>query len=239
MLMALGVSLPKKVYGHPWLLFQNDKMSKSKGNIMYPDELVELFGVDGVRYYCLHEVSFANDGNITYELLIDRYNTDLANILGNLVNRTISMANKYFVGNVTNKGVSGQEDDELISLVNDLDSEVTGLVDSLNISGAISKIFDVFKRCNKYIDETTPWVLAKDIENRDRLETVIYNLLESIRVGALVLNPFLPSTSDKILEEINSKDKSLKFGSHEYSGMNASPIFLRIDKEEMLKKINL
>ncbi len=238
MLMALDLPLPKQVYGHPWLLFQNDKMSKSKGNIMYPDDLVDLFGVDAVRYYCLHEVSYANDGNITYDLIIDKYNSDLANVLGNLVNRTISMANKYFDGLVVNKGVNEYIDSELINLVNNLDNDVSKKIDEFNISDALTLIFDVLRRCNKYIDETTPWILAKDESMKDRLETVIYNLLESIRVSAVVLNPFLPDTSDSILKQLNTKDKSVVFDNREFSGMENEPLFQRIDKEAMLKEIN-
>ncbi len=238
MLMALGLPLPKQVYGHPWLLFQNDKMSKSKGNIMYPDDLVNLFGVDAVRYYCLHEVSFANDGNITYDLIIDKYNTDLANVLGNLVNRTISMANKYFTGTVSNKGVSEEIDSSLINLVNEVDLNVSKYIDEFNISEALTVIFDALRRCNKYIDETTPWVLAKDESMMDRLETVIYNLLESIRVLAVNLDPFLPDTSKNILKQLNTNDMSVTFKDREFSGMENEPLFQRIDKEAMLKEIN-
>lgn len=238
MLMALDIPLPKKVYGHPWLLFQNDKMSKSKGNIMYPDDLVNYFGVDAIRYYCLHEVSFANDGNITYDLIIERYNNDLANILGNLVNRTISMANKYFDGKVTNKKVNENIDNELIDMVNSLENRVEGKMNSIYISDAITEIFDVLRRSNKYIDEVTPWIIAKDESKKDRLETVIYNLLESIRVCACELSPFLPETSEKIFSQLNSNDKISHFNDNVYENMENEPLFVRIDKEEKLKEIN-
>lgn len=238
MLMALDLPLPKRVYGHPWLLFQNDKMSKSKGNIMYPDDLVRHFGVDAIRYYCLHEVSFANDGNITYDLIIDRYNTDLANTLGNLVNRTISMANKYFDGKVINKKVSEDVDNELISMVNELDKKIEKQIDELNISEALTCIFDVLRRSNKYIDETTPWILAKEEDKKDRLETVIYNLLESIRVCASCLLPFLPETAENILKQLNTEHKECEFSENVYENMENVPLFVRIDKEIKLKEIN-
>ena len=234
MLMALDLPLPKKIYGHPWLLFDNDKMSKSKGNIMYPDDLINMFGVDGVRYYCLHEVSFANDGNITYDLIIDRYNSDLANTLGNLVNRTISMANKYFDGKVINKKVNESIDFELIKMANELDEKVTKRIDEVNISDALTLIFETLRRSNKYIDETTPWILAKDEQNKDRLETVIYNLLEVIRICAVNLKPFLPDTSAKIFKELNTNDDGFEFNDNEYSDMIAEPLFVRIDKENIL-----
>lgn len=238
MLMALDLPLPKRVYGHPWLLFQNDKMSKSKGNIMYPDDLVKLFGVDAIRYYCLHEVSFANDGNITYDLIIDRFNTDLANVLGNLVNRTISMANKYFDGKVVNKKINEDIDNELVSMVNELDKKIEKQIDELNISEALTCIFDVLRRSNKYIDETTPWILAKDDDKKERLETVIYNLLESIRVCASELLPFLPETAENILKQLNTEHKECKFSENVYESMENVPLFVRIDKETKLKEIN-
>lgn len=238
MLMALDLPLPKKVYGHPWLLFQNDKMSKSRGNIMYPDDLVRHFGVDAIRYYCLHEVSFANDGNITYDLIIEKYNTDLANILGNLVNRTISMANKYFDGKVTNKKVNEEVDFELINMINNLDKKIDKQINDLNISEALTCIFDCLRRSNKYIDETTPWVLAKEDCEKDRLETVIYNLLESIRVCASELLPFLPETAENILKQLNTKHKECTFSENVYESMENVPLFVRIDKESKLNEIN-
>ncbi len=237
MLMALGLPLPKRVYGHPWLLFHNDKMSKSKGNIMYPDDLVKIFGVDGVRYYCLKEVSFSNDGNITYDLLVDRYNADLANTLGNLLNRTISMANKYFEGSIVSKGITEECDKDLIQMVNNLKDNVGKNMDALNISEAVGSIFEVLKRANKYIDETTPWTLAKE-ENKDRLMGVLYNILESIRVCAINLSPFLPSTSENILKQLNIKDTTDTFNeSNVYESMENVPLFVRIDKNEIEKDI--
>ncbi len=236
-LMALGLPLPKKIYGHPWLLFQNDKMSKSKGNIMYPDDLVKLFGVDAVRYYCLSEIGFANDGNITYELIIDKYNSDLANTLGNLVNRTISMANKYFDGPVSYKEILDEYSKDLINKVNSLDSLVSKKMDELYVSEALDEIFNVLRRSNKYIDETTPWILAKDEAQREKLEGVIYNLLESIRVCALELSSFIPETSEKILKQLNTNNRESKFTEGVYEGMVGEPLFVRIDKEEKLKEI--
>ena len=207
-LMSLDIPLPKQVFGHPWLLFGNDKMSKSKGNIMYADDLVNYFGVDAVRYYVLHEIPYANDGNLTYELLIERINSDLANILGNLVNRTISMANKYFNGNVLNKNISDELDIELIKSVNLLKDLVEQKMDKLEIGAALDEIFDVLRKCNKYIDDTTPWVIAKDENSKDRLETVIYNLLDSIRVCAILLQAYIPTTSEKIFEGLKINETS-------------------------------
>ena len=237
-LWSLGLELPHQVFGHPWLLTNNDKIGKSKGNAIYADDLVDLFGVDAVRYYVLHEIPFANDGNLTYELLIERTNTDLANTLGNLVNRTISMANKYFDGIVINKNVNEPVDTQLISEVNDLDGKVEMRMDKLEIGFALDEIFDVLRRLNKYIDETTPWALAKDESKKDRLMTVLYNLLESIRVCANHLNPFLTKTSEEILKQLNTNDCSLVFKKdNKYNDMKPSVLFQRIDKEEKLKEI--
>lgn len=237
-LWSLDLELPKQVFGHPWLLTNNDKIGKSRGNAIYADDLVDLFGVDAVRYYVLHEIPFANDGNLTYELLIERTNTDLANTLGNLVNRTISMANKYFDGVVTNKNAKEEVDNELISMVNDLDKKLENRMNKLEIGFALDEIFDVLRRLNKYIDETTPWALAKEEEKKDRLETVLYNLLESIRVCANHLNPFLTKTSDEILKQLDSKDLSLLFNENNtYKDMKPEVLFARIDKEKKLKEI--
>lgn len=237
-LWSLDLELPKQVFGHPWLLTNNDKIGKSRGNAIYADDLVELFGVDAVRYYVLHEIPFANDGNLTYELLIERTNTDLANTLGNLVNRTISMANKYFDGVVTNKKVKEEVDNELISMVNDLDKKLENRMNKLEIGFALDEIFDVLRRLNKYIDETTPWALAKEECKKERLETVLYNLLESIRVCANHLNPFLTKTSDEILKQLNTSDLSLIFNENNtYKDMKPEVLFARIDKEKKLKEI--
>ena len=236
--MALDLPLPKQVFGHPWLLMGNDKMSKSKGNIMYADELVNLFGLDAIRYYVLHEIPFANDGTITYELIIERINSDLANVLGNLVNRTISMANKYFEGKVENKKVSMDYDFDLISKVNNLSTKVDKKMDNLEIGGALDEIFDVLRRCNKYIDETTPWTLAKDENEKDKLETVLYNLLESIRVCAVLLTPFLPDTGSEILRQLNIELKEEQFKhDNKYQTIAPSPLFQRIDKDAKMKEI--
>jgi len=237
-LMALDLPLPKKVFGHPWLLTGNDKMSKSKGNVIYADDLVELFGVDAVRYYVLHEIPFQNDGNLTYELLIERINSDLANILGNLVNRTISMARKYFDGHVTNSKEVESVDEELCKLVSQLDREVTEKMDDLQIGEAIDCIFDVLRRSNKYVDETAPWALAKDEKNKARLETVLYNLLESIRVCACLLEAFMPDTSKEILRQLNIDSREFTFQENlEYFVLEPTALFARIDKDAKLKEI--
>ena len=237
-LWSLGLELPKKVFGHPWLLTNNDKIGKSRGNAIYADDLVDLFGVDAVRYYVLHEIPYANDGNLTYELLIERTNTDLANTLGNLVNRTISMANKYFDGVVKNKNVNEDVDNELILMVNDLDEKVEEKMDKLEIGSALDEIFDVLRKSNKYIDETTPWSLAKESDKKDRLETVLYNLLESIRVCAYHLKPFLTKTSDEIFKQLNIKDDSnFSNENNTYKDMKPEVLFARIDKEKKLKEI--
>ena len=237
-LMALDLPLPKQVFGHPWLLFGNDKMSKSKGNIMYADDLVNLFGVDAIRYFVLHEIPFANDGSITYDLIIERINSDLANVLGNLVNRTITMANKYFEGNVklTSKGT--EFDQDLICKVNELSSKVEEKMDKLAIGEALDEIFDVLRRSNKYIDETTPWVLAKEEQEKDKLQTVIYNLLESIRVCASELSSFLPDTVQSIFDQLNCDNDEEHYNTNiEYKTNEAKPLFLRIDKEKKLQEI--
>lgn len=237
MLMALDLPLPKKIFGHPWLLSGEDKMSKSKGNIVYADDLVNLFGVDAVRYYLIHEMPFAQDGTFTYELLIERINSDLANVLGNLVNRTISMANKYFEGHVENKGVTDSFDKELEDTISASYSTASKKMDDLRVADAIDEIFEIFRRTNKYIDETTPWVLAKDEALKDRLETVIYNLLEAIRKGAIILEAFLPNTSNEILRQLNTQNKDYTNSLKEYNVNEPKPIFARIDKEAKLKEI--
>ena len=233
-LMSLDIPLPKQIFGHPWLLFGNDKMSKSKGNILYADDLVKEYGVDAVRYYVLHEIPYANDGNLTNELLVERINSDLANVLGNLVNRTVAMGNKYFEGKVINPSVSDDIDNVLISMINELDKRVEVKMDTLEVGAALDEIFDLLRRSNKYIDETMPWVLAKDPNNSDRLQTVLYNLLESIRVSANLIRPFLPETADKILEQIGNTDDSLKFNpSNTYNLGVATPLFKRIDTKNV------
>ena len=229
-LMSLDIPMPKQVFGHPWLIMSDGKMSKSRGNVIYADDLVEEFGVDAVRYYFLHEIPFAQDGVFTRDLLIERINGDLANILGNLVQRTISMGNKYFDGKVTNKGVSDELDKEFINNINSLYEKVSKKMDDLQISDAISEIFNLLRASNKYIDETTPWVLAKDENLKDRLETVIYNLLEAIRVSALILNPFLTKTSEEIIKQINNDNTELKYvEDNSYELTTPTPLFMRID----------
>ena len=232
-LMSLDVPLPKQVFGHPWLIMADGKMSKSIGNVVYADDLVEEFGVDAVRYFFLHEIPFANDGVFTRDLLIERINGDLANILGNLVQRTISMGKKYFDGKVTNRNVSNELSKTFIKNINNLDNQVTERMDELQISNAIDEIFEVLRASNKYIDETTPWILAKDEKERDNLETVLYNLLESIRVCANLLEPFLPETSEKILNQINIENKETKFvEDNKYELNDPKPLFLRIDQNK-------
>ena len=239
-LMALDLPLPKKIFGHPWLLTDNDKMSKSKGNVIYADDLVELFGVDAVRYYLLKEIPYANDGNLTYELLIDVINSDLANTLGNLVQRTISMANKYFSFVVTNKGVYEDLDSEFISKINSLSDNIDKAMDRLAVSEAINTILEVLRASNKYIDETTPWILAKDENSKDRLETVLYNLLESIRVCALNLSFAIPQTSKEILKQINNtKEDNAYLEDNKYEVGSPKILFERIDKEKFLSEHDL
>ena len=205
MLMALDLPLPKQVFGHPWLIQSDGKMSKSKGNVIYADDLVDMFGVDAVRYFLLHEMPYENDGVISWELIVERMNSDLANTLGNLVNRTISMSNKYFGGIVYNSEVSEPVDEELKKLALETPLKVTKAMEKLRVADAITEIFTLFKRCNKYIDETMPWVLAKDEASRGRLETVLYNLVESITIGAVLLKSFMPETAEKILKQLNKK----------------------------------
>ena len=237
-LMALDLPQPKQVFGHPWLLIGNDKMSKSKGNVLYADDLVELFGVDAIRYYVLHEIPFANDGTITYDLIIERINSDLANVLGNLVNRTISMANKYFDGKVIKTNIDTDFDKDLIDKVNNLSLNIEKRMNKLEIGAALDEIFEVLRRSNKYIDETTPWTLAKDENEKEKLKTVIYNLLESIRVCAISLKPFLPETSNEILRQLNIKNEEEIFKDNlEYNTITPSPLFQRIDKEKKLEEI--
>ena len=244
-LMALGEPLPKQVFGHPWLLMNNDKMSKSKGNVIYADDLVDFFGVDAVRYYVLHEMPFDNDGNITWELVTERINAELANTLGNLVNRTISMSNKYFGGVVADKQVTGEMDADLKEVVTGTYKRVSAKMDELRVADAITEIFALFKRCNKYIDETEPWVLAKDEANLDRLSTVLYNLVESIAIGASLLEPFMPSTAKKIAQQLNTSVRSFedceKFGLYESGNkVTAEPeiLFARLKVEEVMEKVN-
>ncbi len=243
MLMALGEPLPKQVFGHPWLLFGTDKMSKSRGNVIYADDLVDLFGVDAVRYYLLAEMPYASDGSITYENMIERYNADLANTLGNLVNRTIAMTNKYFDGVVQPGDVTEELDGELKALAVETVGKVDKLLSEYRVSDTLDAIFTLAKRCNKYIDETAPWALAKDGSKKARLGTVLYNLLESIRFVAVLLSPFLPETSEKILAQINTDikdyDSLSAFGALKAGTVvgKAEPLFARIDAKEMLEKI--
>ena len=244
MLMALGLPLPKQVFGHPWLLQGDGKMSKSKGNVLYADDLVDEFGVDAVRYFVLHEMPFENDGVVTWELMVERMNSDLANTLGNLVNRTISMSNKYFDGVVKDAGVSEPVDDELKAVINAAPGKVTEKMDKLRVADAITEIFTLFKRCNKYIDETMPWALAKEEEKKPRLATVLYNLMDGIRVGATLLDSFMPETSEKILAQINAPKgelETLKAGDYPNDTKVVEKpeiLFARIDEEEFMKKIH-
>ena len=244
MLMALGLPLPKQVFGHPWLLQGDGKMSKSKGNVLYADDLVDEFGVDAVRYFVLHEMPFENDGVVTWELMVERMNSDLANTLGNLVNRTISMSNKYFDGVVKDAGVSETVDDELKAVINAAPGKVTEKMDKLRVADAITEIFTLFKRCNKYIDETMPWALAKEEEKKPRLATVLYNLMDGIRVGATLLDSFMPETSEKILAQINATKGELEtLEAGEYPNdtkvvEKPEILFARIDEEEFMKKIH-
>ncbi len=243
MLMALGEPLPKQVFGHPWLLSGNDKMSKSRGNVIYADDLCDRFGVDAVRYYLLSEMPHAQDGTITYETIIERFNSDLANTLGNLVNRTVAMNNKYFGGVIQAPTAVEDIDNELKELALNTLPEVAKLLDTYKVSDALSKIFDLAKRCNKYIDETMPWALAKDEEKKERLGTVLYNLIEGIRYIAVLLKPFMPDTSDKILEQIgtdiNTLDSLAEFGAIKAGDSvgTATPLFSRLDVEKTLEEI--
>jgi len=243
-LMALGEPLPKQVFGHPWLLMSGGKMSKSKGNIIYADDLVDFFGVDAVRYYMIHEMPYENDGNATWELIAERTNTDLANTLGNLVNRTISMSNKYFGGVVADKGVADEAlDADLKAVVTGTYDKVKEKMSTLRVADAITEIFGIFKRCNKYIDETEPWVLAKDEAKSDRLSTVLYNLVESITIGASLLQPYMPETAEKIVKQLNTSVRDFsdltKFGLYESGNkVTAEPeiLFARLDMKEVAKK---
>ena len=226
-LMALGLPLPKQVFGHPWLLQGDGKMSKSKGNVLYADELVDFFGVDAVRYFVLHEMPFENDGVISWELMVERLNSDLANTLGNLVNRTISMTNKYFGGTVTNKGVTEEVDADLKAVTENTPKLVEAKMEELRVADAITEIFNLFKRCNKYIDETMPWALAKEEDKKDRLETVLWNLIQSISEGAKLLESFMPETAEKILAQLG--------GGHVVE--KPEILFQRLDLEEVMKKV--
>ena len=243
-LMALGEPLPKQIFGHPWLLMNNDKMSKSKGNIIYADDLTDVFGVDAVRYFVLHEMPFENDGNATWEIIAERTNTDLANTLGNLVNRTISMSNKYFGGVVADKGVVDEAiDADLKEVITSAHAKVEAKMDNLRVADALTEIFSIFKRCNKYIDETEPWVLAKDEAKADRLSTVLYNLVEGIMIGASLLEPFMPETAAKIATQLNDKirgfDELDTFGKY-VSGTKVTEkpeiLFARLDVKEVVEK---
>ncbi len=226
-LMSLDLPLPKQIFGHPWLLQGDGKMSKSKGNVIYADELVNMFGVDAVRYFLLHEMPFDNDGVITWELMVERINSDLANTLGNLVNRTISMTNKYFGGIVTDKGVAADVDADLKAVVDGTPAAVDKKMDDLRVADAITEIFNLFKRCNKYIDETMPWALAKDEAQKDRLETVLFNLIDSIEKGAKLLASFLPETAERILKQTNGGNVTDK----------PEILFARLDIAEVMKKV--
>ena len=242
-LMALGEPLPKQVFGHPWLLQGDGKMSKSKGNVIYADDLVDFFGVDAVRYFVLHEMPFENDGVISWELLVERLNSDLANTLGNLVNRTISMSNKYFGGVVSDKGAAEVVDDDLKEVVCSAYDRVAGKMEGLRVADAITEIFALFKRCNKYIDETMPWALAKDPEKADRLSTVLYNLVESILIGASLLEPYMPATAEKIAVQLNAPLRGFEecrtFGRYP-SGQKVTDkpeiLFARLDMKEVVEK---
>ena len=241
--MALDLPLPKQVFGHPWLLQGDGKMSKSKGNVLYADDLVDFFGVDAVRYFVLHEMPFERDGVISWELMIERMNSDLANILGNLVNRTISMSNKYFGGIVEDKGVVGDYDDDLKAVVTGTRDKVAEKMADLRVADSMTEIFNLFRRCNRYIDETMPWVLAKDEASKDRLATVLYNLVEGITIGASLLSPYMPETSEKIFAQLNTSmvefDNLTTFGNYK-SGTKVTEkpqiLFARLDEKEVMEK---
>ena len=243
-LMALDLPLPKQVFGHPWLLQGDGKMSKSKGNVIYADDLVDFFGVDAVRFFVLHEMPFDNDGVITWELMVERLNSELANTLGNLVNRTISMSNKYFGGVVENKGVAEAVDDDLKNTILEETKKVDAKMNDLRVADAITEIFNIFKRCNKYIDETMPWALAKDETRKDRLATVLYNLVEGISIGAELLFPFMPETSQKIKAQLNAPDREYEqlgeFGLYPNGGKVVEKpeiLFARLDLNEVMEKV--
>ena len=242
-LMALGEPLPKQVFGHPWLLQGGEKMSKSKGNVIYADDMIDLFGVDAVRYFCIHEMPYENDGVITWELMVERYNSDLANTLGNLVQRTISMSNKYFGGVVEDKGVSEPVDDDVKAVVKSARDVCIEKMDTLHAADALTEIFKIFKRLNKYIDETEPWALAKDETKQDRLATVLYNLSDGIITGASLLYPFLPDTAEKIAEEFNTElrdfdvlDQTGLYPSGNNVVEKPEMLFARKDLKEILKQ---
>ena len=243
-LMSLDLPLPKQVFGHPWLLQGDGKMSKSKGNVLYADELVDFFGVDAVRYFVLHEMPFENDGVITWELMVERLNSELANTLGNLVNRTISMSNKYFGGIVENKGVAEPVDDDLKNFILSVPAKVNEKMDKLRVADAMTEVFTIFKRCNKYIDETMPWALAKDEEKKDRLATVLYNLVEGICIGATLLKSFMPETTERILAQLSAEDRTLEdlntFGLYP-SGNKVTEkpeiLFARLDLKDVMEKV--
>ena len=246
MLMALDIPLPKQVFGHPWLLQGESKMSKSKGNVIYADDLVDIFGVDAVRYYVLHEIPYDNDGSITWDLLVERINSDLANILGNLVNRTIAMSNKYFDGVVNNPGIKESVDDELIEVALTMPKKVIAKINEFKSSDALDEIFTLLRRTNKYIDETMPWLLAKDEDKTDRLATVLYNLVESIRFAAVALIPYMPSTANKILDQLNTDQRDLlaldKFGLYQAGTKvveKPEMLFARLDPKEIQKKVEV
>ena len=243
-LMALDLPLPKQVFGHPWLLQGGDKMSKSKGNVIYADDMVDLFGVDATRYFVLHEMPFENDGVITWELVVERFNSDLANILGNLVNRTVSMSNKYFGGVVRSTGVTEEVDEDLKAVVTGARDRVAQKMKNLRVADAISEVFGVFRRCNKYIDETAPWVLAKDEAKSDRLAEVLYNLAESITVGASLLYSFLPETAEKIVAQLHTQLRGFEelnqFGLYENgTKVTGTPeiLFARLDAKDVMPKV--
>lgn len=245
MLMALDIPLPKQVFGHPWLLQGDGKMSKSKGNVLYADDLVNFFGVDAVRYFVLHEMPFENDGIITWELMIERMNSDLANTLGNLVNRTIAMTNKYFGGIVENKNAIEEVDEDLKKVTLEAVNTVINKMDKLRVADAMTEIFNIFKRCNKYIDETMPWALAKDETKQDRLATVLYNLVESIIIGASLLEPFMPETAKKIVGELNGELRTIdelnefgKYTSGTKVAQNPEILFMRLDEKEVMERVN-
>ncbi len=244
MLMALGVPLPKQIFGHPWLIQNDGKMSKSKGNVMYADDMVRLFGVDAVRFFVLHEMPYENDGIISWELVVERINSELANTLGNLVNRTISMSNKYFGGVVTNTGVTEEVDEDLKNVVLNCRIKVAECMDKLKVADSISEIFTLFKRCNKYIDETMPWALAKDETKQDRLNTVLYNLVESIVIGASLLESYMPDTSVKILNQLNAAKRKVtelgRFGLYPLGNkVTEAPeiLFARLDVKEVMAEV--
>ena len=244
MLMAIGEPLPKQVFGHPWMLVGEDKISKSKGNAIYADDLVRFFGVDAVRYYVLHEMPFAQDGTITWELMIERINSDLANVFGNLVNRTVAMTNKYFGGRLNKEFVNDPLDDELKEFALHTVKIVDGKMDELKVGDSLEAILELFRRCNKYIDETAPWLLAKDETNKARLNTVLYNLLEGIRIGTVLLSSFMPETAAKVYEQINTEqtsyDSLLEFGAYECNKVTEKPepLFARLDPDKIMEEVH-